>query len=87
MSVDLKTFKKLESLPAATLAGSRADNERLVVMVRLRDGAKQPSYILPRAKMGPRILTGEIKASDLVRIESDPDIESVALSRPLPLVE
>ena len=86
MSVDLKTVRKLSSLPPSSGA-LRNDDDRLVVVVRLKDGATQPTYIRTRAKMGSKILTGEIWGRDLKRIDSDPSIVSVSLSRPLPLIK
>ena len=87
MAVDLKSLKKLEALPPAAMAGAPGDDDRFMVLVKLREGAKQPAYILSRAKMGAKIFTGEILAKDLMRIDSDPDIVSVSLSRPLPLID
>ena len=84
--MDLKSLKKLESMPAS--AGvSRGDDERLLVLIKLREGAARPGYISPRAEMGPQIFSAEINAGQLARIESDPAIESVSVSRRLPLIE
>jgi len=87
MAVDFKSLKKLESLPASALAQPRGDDDRLVVLVKLRKGATKPSYISPRAHMGPQIFSAEIRASELARIESDPTIESVSISQRLPLIK
>ncbi len=87
MAVDLKSLKKLESLPASALSEPRSDSDRLVVLVKLREGAHQPSYISPRAHMGPQIFSAEICAGDLQRMESDPSIESVSVTQRLPLIE
>lgn len=86
MAIDFKSLKKLESLPASALAEPRGDDDRLVVLVKLREGATRPSYILPRANIGPEIFSAEIRASELPRIESDPTIESVSISQRLPLI-
>ena len=86
MAVDLKSLKKLESLPAS-LCEPRSDDDRLVVLVKLRTGANQPSYLTPRAHMGPQIFSAEISAGDLPRMESDSSIESVSVTRRLPLIE
>ena len=85
--MDFKSFKKLESLPASALAKPRSSDERLVVLVKLRKGATRPSYIAPRAHMGPELFSAEIHAGELARIESDPAIESVSVSQQLPLIE
>ena len=84
--MDLKSLKKLESLPASA-ATSRGEDERLLVLVKLHKGAKRPSYIAARAQMGPEIFSAEIEAGQLARIQADPAIESVSISRQLPLVE
>jgi hypothetical protein len=84
--VDLKSLKKLEPMPASS-GVSRADNERLLVLVKLREGAARPAYISPRAEMGPQIFSAEITAGQLASIESDPAIESVSISQRLPLIE
>jgi hypothetical protein len=86
MSVDYESLKKLETVSPATAAAAPKDGGRLVVLVKLRDGAAEPSYLSPRARMGERMFSAEIAASDLARMESDPSIESVAVSRRLPLV-
>jgi len=87
MAVDFKSLKKLESLPAFALAEPRSDDDRLVVLVKLRDGATKPSYISPRAHIDSKLFSAEIRASDLARIESDPTIESVSISQRLPLID
>jgi hypothetical protein len=84
--MDLKSLKKLESVPASAEA-SRSDDERLLVLVKLHKGAARPGYISPRAEMGPQIFTAEISAGQLASIEADPAIESVSISRRLPLIE
>jgi hypothetical protein len=86
MAIDFKSLKKLESLPASVQAGIGND-ERLVVLVKLREGASRPSYIVPRAQMGPDIFSAEIRAVDLSRIESDAAVESVSLSRQMPYIK
>jgi hypothetical protein len=86
MPVDLKSFKKLETPSPEAQAGTRGDGQRLLVLVKLRDGASQPTYIVPRAKISAQIFSVELPASDLQRLESDPAVESVSISRRLPLL-
>jgi len=87
MAIDFKSLKKLESLPASVQAEPHGDEDRLVVLIKVRQGADHPSYIVPRAKMGPDIFSAEIRAGDLSRIESDPAVETVSVSRQIPLIK
>jgi hypothetical protein len=87
MAIDLKSLKKLESLPASAQAGQRGDNERMLVLVKLRKGATQPSYVSARSEISAQMFSTEISAGDLARLEADPSVESVSLSRKLPIVE
>jgi hypothetical protein len=85
--MDLKSLRKLETLPSSAQAKPRGDDERVLVLVKLRDGAAQPSYVVPRARMGTGIFSAEVRAGDLSRLDSDPAVESMSLSRPLPVIE
>ncbi len=87
MAIDVKTLKKLEPLPAAVGAESLSDDSRLVVLVKLRKGARPPSYLAARARMGDQIFSAEISARDLARVEADPSVESVSVSRKLQLID
>jgi hypothetical protein len=87
MAIDLKSLKKLESLPASAQAEVRGDDERMVVLVKLRKGATRPSYISPRSEISAQMFSAEIRAGDLAQLEADPAIESVSLARQLPSVE
>lgn len=87
MSVDYKSLKKVEALPASSATGEPDDDDRLVVLVKLSAGAAEPSYMSPRARMGDRIFSAEVRARDLVRMEADPAVESVSVSRRLPLLK
>lgn len=86
MAINLALLNKLETLPASGLASARADGERVVVMVRLRKGAKRPSYVAPRAEFSPELFSAEMPAGDLRRLELDPSVEAVSLSRDLPII-
>jgi hypothetical protein len=86
VAIDFKSLKKLESLTASAQAEPRSDDDRLVVLVKLREGATHPSYISPRARISSKIFSAEIRAGELARIETDPTIESVSISHRLPLI-
>ncbi|CAL8980771.1 hypothetical protein GJ689_23825 [Rhodoplanes serenus] len=87
MPIDLKSLSKLESLPASATAKPHADDDPLVVMVKLRKGSNRPAYLSPRAEFGPSLFSAEIKAETLTRLEADPAVESVSLSRRLPGID
>jgi hypothetical protein len=86
MPIDLKSLKKLESLPASAQVQDRNEHERLVVLIKLRLGASRPSFVAARSDISAQIFSAEIAASDLQRLEADPAVESVSLSRALPTI-
>ena len=83
---NLKKLRKLESLPASELVRGRQEDERLVVLVKLRVGSARPEYVAPRSKISDRIFSVEIKARELRGLEADPAVESVSMSRGAPVV-
>ena len=87
MAIDYKSLKKLETLPGGGEEGSRADDERLLVLVKLRKDGRRPDYVPARAEIGPQIFSAEISVGDLTLLESDPNVESVSISRRLPLIK
>jgi hypothetical protein len=87
MPFDFKSLKKLETLPPSAQSGELEDDRRLLVLLKVRESRSPPAYVTPRAQMGPQIFSAEIKASDLKTLESDPDVESVSISKKLPLIE
>ena len=86
MAIDLATLRKLETLPASGLAAARDEHEPMVVLVRLRKGATRPTYVAPRAEISAEIFSAVVQAADLRRLEGDPAVESIALSRDLPVI-
>lgn len=87
MAINLASLRKLETVPASELVHARGDEEHVVVLVRLRKGATRPEYVALRAEISPEIFSAEMPAGDLRRLERDPAVESVALSRELPLIK
>jgi hypothetical protein len=81
MNIDLKSLRKLESLPTAQVADGDAP---LLVLVKLRDGAACPDYVTLRAGVSACMFSAEITAATLCRLEADDAVESVAVSRVLP---
>ena len=68
------------------MAVSHGADDRLLVLVKLKSGAAAPAYIVPRATIDAQILTAEIMAGDLARIDGDPAVDSVSISRRLPAI-
>jgi hypothetical protein len=87
MTIDLKSLRKLEAGSPATLLRERAENELVVVIVKLHAGADRPSYIPLRTRISTQLFSSEIPVSDLQRLESDPAVESIALSRSVPVLD
>jgi hypothetical protein len=87
MPMDLSSFRKVEGVPAFADRGSARSTGRYLVTVKLRNGSHRPAYLKERASIGERILTAEVAAEQLARLETDPAVESFALSKALPLIE
>ncbi|MDP9909728.1 hypothetical protein J2W27_001830 [Variovorax boronicumulans] len=80
MPIDLRSLKKLDfSAAPAPVSG-----ERVVVLVKLCEGAERPDYIAARADISPGLFSAEIPIDKLQQLEADPAVESVELSRRLP---
>jgi hypothetical protein len=87
MSIDLKSLRKVESGPPSRQVLAHGANERFVAIVKLHEGAERPAYVPVRSTMSSQFFTTEVSMADLRRLETDPAVESVALSRPLPIIE
>jgi len=87
MPIDFKSLKKLESAPASLQSSRMDDRQRLLVLVKLRNIGKPPDYVTARAEIGPRMFSAEINVGDLKTLESDPEVESVSISRQVPLLK
>jgi hypothetical protein len=87
MPIDFKSLQKLETTSPSVSGKSLDSNARVVVLVKLRDGAKRPSFVTPRTQIAPRIFSAEISAGELQRLQTDPSVESMSLSQTLPLIK
>ncbi|RFB87663.1 hypothetical protein B5K11_26325 [Rhizobium leguminosarum bv. trifolii] len=85
--MDFKTLQKLESVPGSMQAKPRDPEEDVLVLLKLRKGHSVPGYVRPRARISGDIVSGEIRAGDLERLAEDPAIESMSLSKALPVIE
>lgn len=84
MTIDLKSLRKLESLPASAPTRLGEDDASLLVVVKLRTGASCPDYVARRGELSDCLFSAEVTASTLVRLEADDAVESVAVSKLLP---
>ncbi len=84
MSIDLRTLHKLDfsAAPSPVDAG-----ERVLVLVRLCEGAQRPDYLAARAEISHDLFSAEIPVEQLQRLEEDPAVQSVELSRRLPPID
>lgn len=87
MPIDYSSMKKLETVPPSVGAKPPEQDARVVVLIKLRPGAERPEYLVPRAEIAPGMFSAEVAAGDLERIESDPAVETMSLSRAMPLIE
>lgn len=85
--MNLKSLRKLETLPPSLQARPRDGDESVLAVVKLRTGFKAPHYIVPRATFGDRMVSAQVSVADLDRLEADPAVESMSLSRSLPVIE
>ncbi len=87
MPIDYKSLKKLETVPPSVSARPQGKDARVVVLIKLRPGAERPDYLLPRAEIAPGMFSVEVNVGDLERIEHDPAVESMSLSRSMPMID
>lgn len=85
--MDLKLLRKLESLPASMQAQPRKDDEVMLVAIKMRAANVFPSNVVPRAKIGDRMFSAQVKAGDLAQLEADPAVESISISRSVQGIE
>ena len=85
--MDYKSLKKLETPPPSAQSKPKGDEELVLVLVKLRKGAARPAYISPRSEITEQLFSAEIRAGDLARLDADPAVESVSISRQLPLIK
>lgn len=73
-----------------SLAASRPDlapEEIVNAIVKVRRAEYVPPGVRLRARIDSRMFTASFAAGDLSRIESDPDVASVEISKPLDLIK
>jgi hypothetical protein len=81
--MDFSQLRKLES-QSAKPRGCETDTQ-LTGIVKVKTAGYRPSQVRVRSIIGSHIFTADFSAADLLVIESDPQVEAVSLSQPLPL--
>lgn len=84
MAIDLSKLRKLETPSPSVQSRRPPEEERMVVLVKLRQGSARPGYLVPRSEISAALFSTEVPASTLQRIETDPAVESVSISSRLP---
>ena len=87
MPIDLSSLTKLETPASSEAAQVRSADERMVVLIKLRHGAPRPTYVKARGDISPAMFSAEIRGADLVRLEKDPAVESMSISRKLSTID
>lgn len=83
---DFSAFKKIEGAPAIGAAAPNALG-RIDVLVKLHKGAARPSYVEPRAEFGTEMFSADVSPDQLPRLNDDPAVASVSLSKPLSRID
>lgn len=82
----LDDLKKLEHT-SQPRAASLPDDEQVSAIVKVRQPHYVPEGVTVRSRIDETMFTGSFRADRLGQLEQDPDVESVALSKRLRLVE
>ena len=79
--MNLSNLRKVESTGARGAA--RGVSGTATAIIKVRRAGYRPAGVQVRGEISDDIFTAEFPAEQLVRLEQDPEILSVALSRPL----
>ncbi len=75
--MDLKLLSKLETPRPSTISVSeKATAGTFPVIIKLRPGASEPTYVRVRSRFGPAILTADVHGVDLERLQGDDAVTS-----------
>jgi hypothetical protein len=87
MRISLDDLKKLELTGTTAARAVKFDpDEILTAIFKVKKSNYVPESVKLRARIDEQMFTGEFAARDLHEIESDDNVESIALSRPLRLI-
>lgn len=87
MPLDYGSLRKIEGSPALRRAVPGNALKRLLILVRLRRGSETPDYIAWRGEPAPGFLSAVVADDELLRLEADPAVASISISRALPAVD
>ena len=85
--MDFKSLRKMETTPYSTQTSAGSSSELVSVLVKVKKGHAPPLYVLSRAQICDDMFSAQVQASDIDRLENDDAVDSISLSRPLPLIE
>lgn len=86
MPINLDDIQKLEVSSVPASGQLPADPGALIAaIVKVKKANYKPKNVRVRAKVSPLLLTCEFTADALAALEKDPNVESVALSKPFQL--
>lgn len=84
MPIDISSLKKMESLPAALQTKPLAD--RVVLLIKMKEGFEVPDYVNIRMRISAHIITAELAASELSRLDAEEGVATYSLNKSQPQV-
>lgn len=81
MLIDLTKLSRLTDASAPQSSTQYADEDDVLVLVKLHAGAECPSYVTPRAVIAADLFSAQVTGAVLRKLESDPSVQSVSPSR------
>ena len=87
MPLDYGSLRKIEGVPGVPRQRPGNPLGRLLVLVKLRRGSASPDYIAWRGEPAPGFLSAVVADDELLRLEADPAVASISVSRTLPVID
>ena len=81
MPIDLSSLRKVEGVPEIRQAQPGNAAGPLLVLIKLHKGKQLPTYVAKRGEPAPGFFSAVIPAEYLIKLETDPAVASVAVSR------
>jgi hypothetical protein len=86
MAIDFKSLKNVDSGPGQ-IGRHRRPSGMVEVLITIRKRAKLPKFIRPRSRITAQKFAAEITLDEMQRAKEDPRVESIAITRKLPLID
>lgn len=84
MKISLEDLEKVEFAGTTSLAGDEIDQDAtLIAIISVNEPDYIPEGVDVRSRIDSTMLTGSFLAKSLEKIQSDPKVQSVSLSRKL----